>query len=109
MHKLYLLVAIVAEVTATSALKSSECFTKLVPSVIVIVGYAATLFFFSLCLEVINVGTAYAIWAGLGIVFVAIAGFILYKQTLDTAAIAGISLILVGVVILNFFSKSVTH
>ena len=109
MYKFYLFIAIVAEVTATSALKASESFTKLVPSVIVIVGYAATLFFFSLSLERINVGTAYAIWAGLGIVFVAIAGFVLYRQTLDSAAIAGIALILAGVLVLNLFSKNVVH
>lgn len=105
----YLALAIVAEVAATSALKASQEFTKLVPSVIVIVGYAAAFYLLTLVLRSIPVGIAYALWAGLGIVLVAILGAILYREIPDLAAIAGMGLIVAGVVVINVFSKTAGH
>jgi small multidrug resistance pump len=105
----YLMLGIVAEVIATSCLIYTKEFTKLWPSVGVLLMYVIGLFFLTLSLRAIPVGIAYAIWAGLGIVFVAIAGYFLHKQKLDTYAIVGIGLILVGVVLINLFSKSVKH
>lgn len=105
----YLMLGIVAEVIATSCLIYTKEFTKLWPSVGVLLMYVIGLFFLTLSLRAIPVGIAYAIWAGLGIVFVAIAGYFLHKQKLDIYAIVGIGLILVGVVLINLFSKSVKH
>lgn len=109
MTYLYLAIAIVAEVAATSALKASDEFTNLVPSIIVVVGYAVAFYFMTLVLRVIPVGVTYAVWSGLGIVLVNIVGVFLYKQTPDTAAIIGMSLIILGVVVINVFSKTVSH
>jgi small multidrug resistance pump len=105
----YLMLGIIAEVIATSCLIYTKEFTKLWPSVGVLVMYVIGLFFLTLSLRVIPVGIAYAIWAGLGIVFVAIVGYILHKQKLDLYAVVGIALILVGVVLINLFSKSIKH
>lgn len=107
MTYLYLAIAIIAEVTATSALKASEEFTKLVPSIIVVIGYAIAFYFMTLVLRVMPVGVTYAIWSGLGIVLVTIAGFVLYDQTPDIAAILGMGLIILGVVVMHIFSKTI--
>lgn len=109
MAYLYLAVAIIAEVAATSALKASEEFTKLIPSLIVIVGYAVAFYFMTLVLRTIPVGITYAIWAGLGIVLVAIVGTVIYKEIPDIPAVIGMALIVSGVVIINIFSKTVSH
>lgn len=109
MEYLYLAIAILAEVTATSALKASEQFTKLVPSTIVIVGFLVALYFMTLVLKTIPVGITYAIWSGLGIVLISFVGFIVYKETPDTPAIIGMGLIILGVVVINVFSKTVSH
>jgi small multidrug resistance pump len=106
MKYLYLLIAIVSEVAATSALRTSEQFTKLWPSVIVVVGYGLAFYFMSLTLKSIPVGVAYAIWSGVGIVLVSITGYFLYKQKLDLPALLGIGLIIAGVLVINVFSKS---
>lgn len=106
---LFLVIAILGEVVATSALKTSEGFTKLSPSIIVVVGYAITFYFLSLTLKAIPIGIAYAIWAGLGVVLVAVAGVLLFGQKLDVPAVIGIGLILAGVIVMNLFSKSVSH
>ena len=106
---LYLTFAIVSEVAATSALKATEQFTKLIPSLIVIMGYVIAFFFLSLTLKNMSTGIAYAIWSGFGIVLVSIAGWIFYGQKLDLPAILGISLIIIGVLIVNIFSKTVSH
>jgi small multidrug resistance pump len=108
MQYLYLTIAIVAEVIATSALKSSEGFTRLWPSVIVAVGYGVSFYFLSLTLKTIPVGIAYAIWSGLGITLVSIIGYFVYKQGLDIPAILGLLLILAGVLVINVFSKTVS-
>ena len=109
MAYLYLSIAIVAEVIATNALKASEEFTKLVPSLIVVVGYGAAFYFLALVLKVIPVGIAYAIWAGMGIVLVAIVAAIVFKQVPDLPAIIGMLLIISGVVVINVFSQTITH
>lgn len=109
MGYVYLTIAIIAEVIATSALKSSEEFTRLVPSVIVVIGYGTAFYFLALVLRTIPVGIAYAIWAGLGITLVAIVSAVLFKQVPDLPAIIGMSLIICGVVIINVFSKMDVH
>ena len=106
---IYLAIAIIAEVAATSALKASEEFTKLVPSLIVIVGYGIAFYLLTLVLRSIPVGITYAIWAGVGIVLVAIVGAVLYKQVPDAPAMIGMGLIVAGVVVINLFSKTISH
>ena len=109
MAYIYLGIAIIAEVIATSALKASEEFTKVLPSVTVIVGYAAAFYFLTLVLRTIPVGIAYGIWAGLGIVLITIIGALVFKQVPDLPAVIGMALIVAGVVIVNVFSKTVSH
>ena len=109
MTYLYLAIAIVAEVAATSALKASAEFTRLLPSLIVVVGYGVAFYFMTLVLRTIPIGITYAIWAGLGIVLVAIAGALLYKQMPDIPALIGMGLIVAGVVVIHVFSKTVSH
>jgi len=106
---IFLSIAIISEVVATSALKSSNGFSRLWPSLVVITGYAAAFFFLSLTLRTIPVGVAYAIWSGAGIVLITVIGWLVLGQALDAPAIAGLALIIVGVIILNVFSKSITH
>ena len=109
MAYLYLAFAIIAEVTATSALKATEEFTKLYPSLIVIIGYGVAFYFMTLVLRTIPVGITYAVWSGLGVVLVAIVGAVLYKQIPDVAAIIGMGLIITGVLVIHVFSKSASH
>ncbi|MGA1539470.1 MAG: SMR family transporter [Chthoniobacterales bacterium] len=106
---LYLALAIVTEVIATSSLKSCEGFTRLWPSLVVAAGYIASFFFLSLTLRSMSVGIVYAIWSGAGIVLVSIIAWILFGQKLDVPAIIGIALIIAGVAVINLFSKSVAH
>jgi small multidrug resistance pump len=105
-HWLYLSIAIVSEVVATSALKAAEGFTHWLPSVLVVAGYGSAFYFLSLTLKTIPLGTAYAIWSGVGLALVALAGWIFYGQSLDIPAIVGMSLIVAGVLVLNLFSKT---
>ena len=105
----YLSLAILAEVIATSALKVSSGFSQLVPSIVVIAGYGIAFYCLSLALRSVPLGVAYAIWSGAGTALIALIGVVLYKQKLDLAAIAGIALIVAGVLVLNLFSKSATH
>ena len=109
MQWLYLGTAIVAEVIATSVLKASEGFTRLIPSLVVLAGYATAFYFLSLTLRTMPLGIAYAVWSAVGITLVSVIGWLLYKQSLDTPAIIGIGFIVAGVVIINGFSKSVAH
>ena len=106
MTYLYFAAAIVSEVVATSALKASEQFTKLTPSLIVIIGYCISFYLVTIVLRTIPVGITYAIWAGVGIVLVALVGAILYKQIPDIPAVIGMGLIVAGVVIINVYSKN---
>ena len=109
MGYLYLVIAIVAEVIATSALKASDGFSKVTPSIIVVVGFGVAFYFLSLVLKTIPIGIAYAIWSGVGIVLISLAGLMLFGQKLDTPAVIGICLIISGVVVMNVFSNSVSH
>jgi len=106
---LILTVAIAFEVVATSALKETHGFTRLVPSLIAVIGYGLAFYFLSLTLKVLPVGIMYAIWSGAGIVLVALIGWVLFRQTLDVPALVGIALILAGVLIINLFSATVSH
>ena len=106
---LFLSIAILSEVVATSALKSSNGFTQLWPSLVVVAGYGAAFFFLSLSLRTIPVGIAYAIWSGVGIVLIAIIGWLFLGQKLDMPALIGLGLIVSGVVVLNIFSKSAAN
>jgi small multidrug resistance pump len=106
---LILMLAIVAEVVATSALKASEGFTRLWPSTLVVVGYAVAFYSLSLVLKAIPVGVAYAIWAGLGVVLVTLVAWLLYGQRIDLPGLIGIGLIIAGVVVLNLFSSTSVH
>ncbi len=105
----YLALAIAAEVIGTSALKASEGFTRPWPSVVVVVGYGLAFFLLSLVLRSLPVGIAYAIWAGLGIVLVTVAGVVIYGETPDLPAVAGIAMIVGGVVVIQLFSKVAAH
>ena len=107
MGYLYLTLAIIAEVIGTTALKASGGFSKPLPSVLVVLGYCAAFYFLSLVLKTIPVGIAYAIWAGMGIVLMAIVGILFFDQTIDFPAVIGLLLIISGVVVINIFSKSV--
>lgn len=109
MKYLYLALAIVLEVIGSSCMKASDGFTKWLPTGITIVAYLACFFFFSQSLKQIPLGTAYAIWAGMGIVLTAIISVIIFKQSLDAPAIIGMALIIAGVVVMNVFSKTAGH
>ena len=102
----YLAVAIVAEVIATSALKASEGFSRFVPSLVVVAGYGIAFFCLSLTLRTIPVGIVYAIWSGVGIVLIALAGYFVFGQVLDAPALIGMGLIVAGVLVINLFSRS---
>ncbi|MFV3130417.1 DMT family transporter [Niveispirillum sp. KHB5.9] len=106
---LYLAVAILAEVAATLSLKASDNFTRPLASTITVVGYGVAFYCLSLALRTIPTGIAYAIWSGVGIVLVSAISWIWFKQTLDLAAIAGLALIVAGVLVINLFSKSIAH
>jgi small multidrug resistance pump len=106
---IYLAIAIISEVIATSALKASDGFEKSIPSAIVLVGYGISFYCLSVVLKKMPVGIAYAIWSGLGIVLIAIIGWLYYGQKLDLPALLGMSLIITGVVVINAFSKSIVH
>lgn len=109
MGYLYLAIATVAEVVGTVALKASAGFTQLVPSAVVVVGYAIAFFFLALTLRTIPVGIAYAVWGGAGIALVVIAGAMLFNEIPDVPAIVGVGLILAGVVIVNTMSLTTAH
>lgn len=108
MHWIYLAIAIVAEVIATSCLKPSEGFTRLWPSVAVVTGYGLAFFFLSLTLRTLPVGVTYAVWSGVGIVLVATVGWLAFGQRLDVPAVIGMAMIIGGVAVLNLFSAT-TH
>ena len=109
MQWFYLTIAILSEVVATSAIKSSQTFTRLVPSILVVLGYSIAFYFLSLTLKTVPLGVAYAIWSGAGVALVSLVGVVVYRQVLDMPAIIGIALIVAGVVVLQAFSKTVAH
>lgn len=101
--------AIAMEVIGTTALKASDGFTRLVPSLITGVAYAASFYALSLALKTIPVGVAYAIWSGIGIVLISVVGWVVFRQRLDLPAMLGMGLIIAGVLVVNLFSKSTGH
>lgn len=109
MQWVYLGIAILGEVVGTSALKAADGFTRPGPALITVAGFAVALFFLGLSLRTVPIGIAYAIWSGLGIVLISAIGFAWYGQALDRAALAGIGLILAGVLVIQLFSDSVRH
>ena len=108
-HYIALFAAIIAETIGTSALQASQQFTRLWPSVLVVVSYAVAFYLLSIALKAMPVGVVYAIWSGLGIVLIAIAGFVIFGQKLDLAAIIGLGLIIAGVTVLHVFSGTTPH
>jgi small multidrug resistance pump len=106
MNYVWLAIAIVSEVIGTSSLKACAGFTRLWPSVVVLLSYSITFYFFSLTLKTIPIGIAYALWAGAGTVLIALIGFFFYRQKLDAPAITGMALIVAGILVMNLFSKS---
>ena len=103
---IYLTLAIFSEVMATASLKSTEGFTKLWPSVLVLVGYSAAFYFLSLTLDTIPIGVAYAIWSGVGVAAITLVSIFLFDQKIDIAGFIGIGLIVAGVIVLRLFSES---
>ena len=108
-HWIFLFLAVTAEVIGTSALKASEGFSKLWPSITVAIAFACAFYFLSLTLKVIPVGVAYAVWSGMGIVLISLIGRFFFGQHLDTPALIGIGFIVVGVLVMQIFSKTVAH
>ncbi|MCW8356529.1 MAG: DMT family transporter [Marinomonas sp.] len=104
-----LFLAILSEVVATTALKASDSFTKLGPSIVLVVGYALSFYLLSVVMRSMPTGVTYAIWAGLGIVLISVFGYLFNNEKLDLAACIGMSLIVTGVVVINVFSKTVNH
>ena len=109
MHYIYLVLAIAAETVGTSALQASQQFTRITPSIIVVVAYALSFYLLALSLKVIPVGIAYAVWSGLGIVFIAAIGYAVFGQRLDLPAVLGMAMILAGILVIHLFSQSSTH
>ncbi len=109
MGYLYLGIAIICEVIGTSALQASNGFTKILPSSIVVIGYGLAFYLLGVALKFMPVGIAYAIWAGLGIVLIAIVGAVTFKQTPDMPAVIGMALIILGVLVIRLFSKTAGH
>jgi small multidrug resistance pump len=109
MPYVFLFLAIISEVIGTTALSASQQFTRLVPSLITVSGYGLAFYFFSFSLKAIPMGVAYAIWGGVGIVLVTLIGFFYLKQRLDLPALAGIGLIVLGVLVMQLFSKTISH
>ena len=103
---IFLTLAIISEVIGTSFLKSTEGFTKLIPSIIVLVGYCAAFYFLSLTLDSIPIGMAYAIWSGVGIAAITVVSILFFEQKLDFAAVIGMGLIIAGVVVLRLYSEA---
>lgn len=109
MPYLILAIAVLAETIGTSALQASQQFTKLMPSLLSIAAYAVAIYLLSMALKYMPVGVAYAIWSGLGIMLIATIGFVAFGQKLDLPAVAGIGLILAGILVINLFSATTAH
>ncbi len=109
LHYVYLILAVVAETIGTSALQASQQFTRLWPSVLVILAYAISFYLLAQTLKFMPVGVVYALWSGLGILFIALIGFLVFHQTLDLPAILGLTMIVGGIAIIHLFSSTSTH
>ncbi len=108
-HYIYLIIAVICETFGTACLKASGEFTKLWPSLGVLIGFAGAFYFLALTMRTMPIGIVYAIWSGLGIILITLIGLFLFKQSLDMAAYIGMGFILMGVIIINMFSNSSTH
>jgi small multidrug resistance pump len=106
---IFLILAIFSETIGTTALQASQQFSRLVPSIIVVIGYAVSFYLLAMALRTIPVGIAYAIWSGLGIVFIALIGLVLFNQRLDMPALLGMAMILAGILVIHLFSGSTTQ
>ncbi len=106
---IYLMIAICSEILATTMLKATEGFTKWLPSVIVVLGYACSFYFLSLSLKYVSVGIVYALWSGVGIIVVTILGYLVYGQKIDLPAAVGMGLIVVGVIVIQLFSQTIAE
>ena len=109
MHYIHLFIAVLCETIGTSALQASQQFTRLGPSILVVLGYAGAFYFMALTLRVMPVGIVYAIWSGLGIVLIAGIGYVVFGQKLDLPALAGLGLIIAGILVIHLFSASTGH
>lgn len=109
MPYLILALAVLAETIGTTALQASQQFTKLGPTIIVILGYGTAIFLLGIALRHFPVGIAYAIWSGLGIVFIAVIGLVVFGQRLDWPAVLGMTMILAGILTIHLFSKTAPH
>lgn len=105
----FLLIAVIAETIGTTALQASHQFTRLWPSVIVVIGYGLAFYFMAITLRYMPVGIVYAMWSGLGIVLIALIGFVVFGQHLDLPAVLGLGMIISGILIIHLFSKSAGH
>lgn len=108
-HYIYLIIAVAAETVGTTALQASQQFSKLMPSLIVLFAYGFSFYMLGLTLKFMPVGIVYAIWSGLGIVFIAAIGYLVFRQSLDLPAVLGMGLILTGILVIHLFSKSSGH
>jgi small multidrug resistance pump len=108
-HYIYLCLAIIAETIGTTALQASQQFTRLGPSVLVVIAYGISFYLLAMALKVIPVGIAYAIWSGLGIVCIATIGFVVFGQRLDLPAVVGLSMIIGGILVIHLFSTTTGH
>jgi len=109
MPYVFLVIAVAFETVGTTALKASEGFTRLGPSLVVVVGYAISFYFLSLVLQAMPVGIAYGMWSALGVFFIALIGWLVFGQRLDWPAVLGLALIVAGVVVIQVFSSTTTH
>lgn len=109
MSYIYLAIAIISEVIGTSAITATDGFTRLVPSIVTLVGYGVSFYFLALAVRTIPVGITYAIWSGVGVVLIVVIGWTYYDQKLDRPALFGIALIVAGVIVMNLFSESTRH
>ena len=106
---LFLFGAIADEVIGTTALKATHGFTRLAPSLVVVIAYALAFYLLSRTMQTIPMSISYAVWSGVGIVLITLIGYVVYRQSLDLAALIGLGLILAGVLVIHLFSKSVAH
>lgn len=104
-----LIIAVLFETIGTTALQASQQFTRLVPSVVVVLAYGISFYMLSMTLRVMPVGVVYALWSGMGIVFIASIGLVVFGQKLDLAAIAGIAMIIGGIAVIHLFSNASPH
>ena len=109
LHYIYLIVAVAAETIGTTALQASNQFTRVGPTVLVVIAYGLAFYFLGIALKYIPVGIAYALWSGLGIILIACLGFLVVAQSLDLAAIIGLAMIIGGIVVIQVFSDTATH